>query len=72
MIVMSIVEAKRELYNRLKTNDAVKGAGIKEKNGDEYIVIFLTQPKNLIGIKIPSSYKGNKVVTEVKSIPKAL
>jgi hypothetical protein len=69
---MSIAEAKRELFNQLKSNAAVRGAGIKEKNGSEYIVIFLTQPKKIIGIKIPSSYKGNKVVTEVTSTPKAM
>lgn len=69
---MSIVEAKRELYNRLKSHVGVRGAGIKEKNGCEYIVIFLTQPKNRIDIQIPTSYKGNKVVTEVTSVPRAM
>jgi hypothetical protein len=69
---MSIVEAKRELYNQLKITKAVRGAGIREKNGAEYIVIFLTEPKSAIDVKIPSSYKGNKVVTELTSTPRAL
>jgi hypothetical protein len=69
---MSIAEAKRELYNQLKSNKVVRGAGIKEKNGVEYIVVFVTQPKSTMPIKIPTSYKGNKVVTEVTSSAKAL
>lgn len=69
---MSIVEAKRELYNRLKSHKSVRGAGIKEKKGFEYIVIFLTQSKSRIDIDIPTTYKGNKVVTEVISVPRAI
>lgn len=69
---MSIVEAKRELYNQLKENKVVKGAGIREKNGAEYIVIFLSQPKSTVSFEIPTTYKGNKVVTEVMSTPRAM
>lgn len=69
---MRITEAKRELYNELKSSAGVKGAGIKEKNGAEYIVIYLTKPKTQLGLKIPTQYKGNKVVTMVTKIPKAM
>lgn len=69
---MSIAEAKRELYNHLTTSKAVRGAGIREKNGSEYIVIFQTEPRSNVPVNIPSSYKGNRVVTELTSAPRSL
>jgi hypothetical protein len=69
---MSIAQAKRELFNQLRSERAVTGAGIKEKNGAEYIVIFITRPKSVLSIKIPSTYKGNKVVTELTSPARAV
>jgi len=69
---MRITEAKRKLFNELKSSQGVTGAGIKEKNGAEYIVIYLTKPKTHLGLKIPAEYKGNKVVTMVMKMPKAM
>jgi hypothetical protein len=69
---MSITEAKRELFNELKSAKGVTGAGIKEKNGSEYIVIYLTKPRTQLSVRIPSSYKGNKVITMVTKVPKAM
>lgn len=69
---MSISKAKRELYSILKESDEVVGAGITEKDGIEVIVIFLSKPKSEIEIKIPAEYKGNKVTTQVRRIPKAV
>lgn len=69
---MQITEAKRELYNELrKTDKSVAGAGIKEEEGCEVIVIYI------IGIEtnnsaIPHLYKGIKVITEVVEDPKMI
>jgi|GEM_PF-3608616 len=68
---MSIIEAKKELYRQLKGKKLpVTGAGIKTKNGSDVIVIFLTGEGGKENI--PSTYKGNKVVTEVTAVAKAM
>ena len=69
---MSIVEAKKELYQRLKGHPGVTGAGIKQHSGNEIIVIFITRPKNQLDIKIPNTFKGKKVSTELRSIARAM
>ncbi len=63
---MDILAAKKSLYKRLKSFGEVIGAGIKEKNGTEYIVIFLSKATQSIIARIPKEYQGNKVETEIK------
>jgi hypothetical protein len=69
---MNILEIKKKLYAELKSFNEVVGAGIKERNGMEYIVIYLASAsKKLLG-KIPSTFEGVHVETEVKGKIKAL
>lgn len=72
MAASDIVIAKKELYNQLKVHEEVTGAGIREKNGSEFIVIFLSSANDKVLGKIPTTYKGNKVKTEVKPIARAM
>jgi hypothetical protein len=67
-----VVTAKKELYNQLKKHSGVTGAGIREKKGTEYVVIFLSDANEKLRSLIPSEYKGNKVTTEVRAVAKAL
>ena len=66
---MHITEAKRELYNELKKNgNAITGAGIREANGSEVIVIYISHEDK--SASVPSDYKGIPVITEVMEDPK--
>jgi hypothetical protein len=67
-----IIAAKRELYNTLKVHDGVTGAGIQEKNGSEFIVVFLSKTSDALKNIIPTEYKGNTVKTEVRSVARAI
>ena len=69
---MQITAAKRALYQQLKGEAGITGAGIREKNGAGVIVIYLTRPKKTITAKIPTSFKGIKVITEQRSVAKAV
>lgn len=69
---MQITAAKRALYQQLKGEAGITGAGIREKNGAGVIVIYLTQPKKNIAAKIPTSFKGIKVITEQRPVAKAV
>ena len=71
-MTMDIVAAKKELYNQLKNYSEVTGAGIQEKRGTEYIVIFITGLSEKLRRAIPSTFKGNKVKTEVRQLAKAI
>lgn len=72
MAASDIVVAKKELYKQLKVHEEVTGAGIREKNGSEFIVIFLSSANDKVLEKIPATFKGNKVKTEVKPIARAM
>lgn len=64
----NIVIAKRELYDTLKLSlDEVTGAGIKNKDGVESIVIFISSDSRDVTDKIPHEFKGNQVLAEVRS-----
>jgi hypothetical protein len=69
---MDILEIKKKLYNELKGLSQVVGAGIKERNGMEYIVIYLTSTSQKFIHKIPSTFEGVHVETEIKGNIKAL
>lgn len=60
---MNIIQAKKELYQTLHSSEDVVGAGIQEKDGNEFIVIYTAKPKKELKIKIPTNYKGYKVKT---------
>ena len=66
--------AKRELYTDLRSRfpGIVTGAGIQEKKGSEVIVIFLTKALPNVLSLIPNAYKGNKLVTQIQSIARAM
>ena len=69
---MSITDAKKLLYSELRQYPEVTGAGIQEKNGREYIVVFLTKMNNNLKGLIPKTFKGNAVKTEIRSVAKSL
>jgi hypothetical protein len=69
---MSIDTAKKDLLKKLKTHKVVRGAGIRGNKAGEYIVIFLEKKDPAVKQLIPKEYKGNKVVTEVVGIPRAM
>ncbi len=69
---MGIDDAKKELYNELRKYPEVTGAGIQEKNGREFIVVFLTKMNNTMKEMIPKTYKGNTVKTELRSVAKPM
>lgn len=67
----SITHAKRQLFESLRSRyEGIVGTGIKEKDGNEYIVVYINaQDKKQF---IPNNFMGNKVVAEVKGSIKAL
>lgn len=69
--MQDITHAKRQLFESLKTRyEGIVGTGIKEKDGHEYIVVYIsTQSSKQL---IPNHFMGNKVITEVKGSIKAL
>jgi hypothetical protein len=67
-----IVTAKKKLYTRLKGYSEVTGAGIREKDGAEFIVIFVSKKNSKVLGLIPGEYKGNTVKTEVRAVAKAM
>ncbi len=71
-MIINALTAKKELYNQLKKHSGVIGAGIREKKGTEYVVIFLSDANKKLRNLIPSEYKGNKVSTEVRAVAKAI
>lgn len=68
----NIVSAKRELFNKLKYQSEIMGAGIKGTGKSEYIVIFVSELSTKIKKIIPNSYKGIKVKTERKGIARSM
>jgi hypothetical protein len=62
----AITTVKRELYNQLKDQRGVIGAGIKGKGKSEYIVIFVQRLTKTLLAKIPAEFKGITVKTEKK------
>ena len=70
---LEITIAKRELYAELRRKlSEVIGAGITQSGRTEKIVIYLTHANSRTNSLIPSTYKGNKVVTEIRSMAKAV
>ncbi len=69
---MHISDVKRELYNELKSKEPfITGAGIKEADGIEVIVIYI--PENYQqNYDIPDEYKGIRVITEISDDPRLL
>ena len=67
-----IVDVKRELYEKLKNQQEITGAGIKGSGNSEYIVIFVKKLSSKIISIIPNTFKGIKVKAEKKGIAKSL
>lgn len=66
-----ITHAKRQLFESLRTRcEGIVGTGIKEKDGHEYIVVYISMQNN--NQLIPNHFMGNKVITEVRGSIKAL
>jgi hypothetical protein len=68
----AITTVKRELYNQLKDQRGIIGAGIKGKGNSEHIVIFVQNLTARLLAKIPSEFKGVTVKTERKATPKTV
>ena len=68
----NITTVKRELYNQLKDQRGVVGAGIRTKGKTEYIVIFVQTMTARLLAKIPAKFRGFTVKTEKKPVLKAL
>ena len=70
MDTTEIKEAKRELITQLQTkNQGILGGGIRLKNGEPCIVVFVSKPDQQH--LVPSSYRGNEVITEVRRLARA-
>ena len=67
-----IVSAKKELYQKLKSETDVTGAGIKGSGKSEHIVIFVRAISDKVKSLIPSTFKGNKVKVEKKRTARAI
>jgi hypothetical protein len=63
----AITTVKRELYNQLKDQRGVIGAGIKGNGKSEYIVIFVQNLTARLLAKIPKQFKGITVRAEKKA-----
>lgn len=72
MVNEDIKIAKKDLYRDLQSHSEVVGAAVKEKNGQQYIVIYLSKITESLTSIIPSNYRGNKVETELKGVIRAL
>ncbi|MBE7173671.1 MAG: hypothetical protein INR73_24070 [Williamsia sp.] len=67
----NITHAKRQLFESLKARyEGIMGTGIKEKDGHEYIVVYISAQDKIQ--YVPAHYMGNKVIAEVKGSIKAL
>ncbi len=69
---MNIVNVKKELYDKLRSNDNVLGAGIKGSGKSEYIVIFVKSLSSQVSSLIPATFKGIKVKAEQQKIAKPM
>ena len=67
-----IVDVKRELYEKLKDQQEIIGAGIKGSGKSEYIFIFVKELSNNVTSLIPNTFNGIKVKAEKKGIAKTL
>ena len=67
----NITHAKRQLFDNLRARyEGIVGTGVKEKDGSEYIVVYINaQDKKQY---VPNHFMGNKVIAEVKGVIKAL
>ena len=69
---MHISDVKRELYNELKSKEPfITGAGIKEADGKEVIVIYIPE-SHQHKYQIPDIYKGIRVIIEISDDPRLL
>jgi len=68
----NITAVKKELYDQLKGQRGVTGAGIKGKGKSEYIVIFVQSLTARLLAKIPKEFKGVTVKAERKAIAKPM
>jgi len=69
---MDIVSLKKELFEKLKSNNDVLGAGIKGTGKAEYIVIFVKDLSSQVVSMIPPTFKGVKVKAEQQKVAKPM
>ena len=69
---MDIISVKRELFEKLKSNNDVLGAGIKGTGKAEYIVIFVKDLSSQVVSLIPTTFKGVKVKAEQQKVAKPM
>jgi len=69
---MDIVSLKKELFEKLKSNNDVLGAGIKGTGKAEYIVIFVKDLSSQVVSMIPTTFKGVKVKAEQQKVAKPM
>ena len=68
----NILTVKKELYDQLKGQRGVMGAGVKGKGKSEYIVIFVQSLTARLLAKIPNEFKGVAVKAERKAVAKSV
>jgi hypothetical protein len=62
---MNIQDASDELYNSLRNHREVVGAGVQNRNDENFIIIYLTEKSNAIRQLIPPRFKNFRVVSVV-------
>jgi hypothetical protein len=62
---MNIDDASNQLFSELQDLQEVVGTGVGQKNNSHYIIIYLTKATHSVLKKIPKSFQGNEVKTEV-------
>lgn len=64
---MTVKEASFELFMQLRDNNEVVGTGVRNNEGESYIIVYLTKAKRHLLNKIPHEFHGNLVKTEISS-----
>jgi hypothetical protein len=62
---MKVTKASEDLYKSLAKYDEVIGTGVEVVSDRHFIVVYLKKLTRFIKSKIPRSYEGNQVKTEI-------
>lgn len=68
---MDASSVKRSLFNQFKDFDEFRGAGVREKNGKEFVVVKLMHADTPLAAMIPARVGNVEVVVETSGEIKA-